>query len=41
VYGDTLTFEKLGGQEPGCSLTVSHGKCEPSVFVVKRWHRID
>jgi TRAP-type C4-dicarboxylate transport system substrate-binding protein len=39
VYGDTLTFEKLGGQEPGCSLTVSKGLCEPSVFVVKPWHR--
>jgi TRAP-type C4-dicarboxylate transport system substrate-binding protein len=41
AYGDTLTFEKLGGQEPDCSLTVSHGMCEPSVFVVKPWHRID
>ena len=40
VYGDTLTFEKLGGQEPNCSLTVSKGMCEPSVFVVKPWHRI-
>lgn len=40
AYGDTLTFEKLGGQEPGCSLTVSKGMCEPSVFVVKPWHRI-
>jgi TRAP-type C4-dicarboxylate transport system substrate-binding protein len=40
AYGDTLTFEKLGGQEPGCSLSVSEGMCEPSVFVVKPWHRI-
>ena len=40
VFNDTLTFEKLGGQEPGCSLTVSKGMCEPSVFVVKPWHRI-
>lgn len=40
AYGDTLTFEKLGGQEPGCSLTVSEGMCEPSIFVVKSWHRI-
>jgi TRAP-type C4-dicarboxylate transport system substrate-binding protein len=40
AYGDTLTFKKLGGQEPGCSLTVSQGMCEPSVFVVKPWHRI-
>jgi hypothetical protein len=40
AYGDTLTFEKLGGQEPGCSLSVSKGMCEPSVFVVKPWHRI-
>jgi TRAP-type C4-dicarboxylate transport system substrate-binding protein len=39
-FGDTLTFEKLGGQEPGCSLSVSEGMCEPSVFVVKPWHRI-
>jgi TRAP-type C4-dicarboxylate transport system substrate-binding protein len=40
VFNDTLTFEKLGGQEPGCSLTVSKGMCEPSVFVVKPWHRV-
>jgi TRAP-type transport system periplasmic protein len=40
VFSDTLTFEKLGGQEPGCSLSVSKGMCEPSVFVVKPWHRI-
>jgi TRAP-type transport system periplasmic protein len=39
VFNDTLTFKKLGGQEPGCSLTVSRGMCEPSVFVVKPWHR--
>jgi TRAP-type C4-dicarboxylate transport system substrate-binding protein len=39
VFNDTLTFEKLGGQEPDCSLTVSKGMCEPSVFVVKPWHR--
>ena len=41
VFNDTLTFEKLGGHEPGCSLTVSPGGCQPSVFVVKPWHRID
>ena len=41
VFNDTLRFEKLGGQEPGCSLTVSPGGCQPSVFVVKPWHRID
>jgi TRAP-type transport system periplasmic protein len=40
TYGDTLTFEKLGGQEPGCSLSVSIGMCEPTIFVVKPWHRI-
>jgi TRAP-type transport system periplasmic protein len=40
VYGDTLTFEKRGGQEPGCSMAVSTGGCQPSVFVVKPWHRI-
>jgi len=39
VFNDTLTFKKLGGQEPSCSLTVSPGGCEPSVFVVKPWHR--
>jgi hypothetical protein len=37
-FGDTLTFEKLGGQEPGCSLSVSKGMCEPGIFVVKPWH---
>jgi hypothetical protein len=36
VYRDTLTFEKLGGQEPGCSL----GQCEPTVYVVKPWRRV-
>ena len=41
IFNDTLTFEKLGGQEPGCSLAVSQGMCEPSVFVVKPWHRIN
>jgi TRAP-type C4-dicarboxylate transport system substrate-binding protein len=41
AYVDTLTFEKLGGQEPGCSLSVSEGMCEPSGFVVKPWHRIE
>jgi TRAP-type C4-dicarboxylate transport system substrate-binding protein len=40
AYGDTLAFEKVGGQEPGCSLSVSKGMCEPSVFVVRPWHRI-
>jgi TRAP-type C4-dicarboxylate transport system substrate-binding protein len=40
VFNDTLTFKKLGGQEPGCSLTVSKGLCEPGIFVVKPWHRI-
>jgi TRAP-type C4-dicarboxylate transport system substrate-binding protein len=40
AFGDTLTFEKLGGQEPGCSLSVSKMMCQPSVFVVKPWHRI-
>jgi TRAP-type C4-dicarboxylate transport system substrate-binding protein len=37
-FGDTLTFAKLGGQEPGCSLSVSKGMCEPGIFVVKAWH---
>lgn len=41
VFNDTLTFKKLGGQEPGCSLSVSLGMCEPTVFVVKPWHRIN
>jgi TRAP-type C4-dicarboxylate transport system substrate-binding protein len=39
VFGDTLTFQKLGGIEPGCSLELSGGKCEPSVFIIKPWHR--
>ncbi len=41
VFNDTLTFRKLGGQEPGCSLNVSKGMCEPGLFVVKPWHRIN
>jgi hypothetical protein len=41
VFNDTLMFKKLGGQEPGCSFTVSHGMCEPSIFVVKPWDRIN
>jgi TRAP-type C4-dicarboxylate transport system substrate-binding protein len=33
----TLTFEKLGGVEPGCTLSVSLGECEPTGLVVKPW----
>jgi TRAP-type C4-dicarboxylate transport system substrate-binding protein len=40
VYRQTLTFKKLGGQEPGCSLSVSLGQCEPTTFVVKPWRRV-
>jgi TRAP-type C4-dicarboxylate transport system substrate-binding protein len=40
VYGDTLTFEKLGGQAPDCSLSVSLGQCEPTGFVVKPFRRV-
>jgi TRAP-type transport system periplasmic protein len=40
IYNDSLTFEKLGGQEPECSLLVSGGMCEPSMYIVKPWHRI-
>src|SRR5215470_14336721 len=40
VYRQTLTFRKLGGQEPGCSLSVSLGQCEPTGFVVKPWRRV-
>jgi TRAP-type transport system periplasmic protein len=40
VYSDTLTFEKLGGEEPGCSSTVSLGQCEPTGMVVKPWRRV-
>jgi TRAP-type C4-dicarboxylate transport system substrate-binding protein len=40
VYGDTLTFEKLGGQAPDCSLSVSLGQCEPTGLVVKPWRRV-
>ncbi len=37
VYRGTLTFEKLGGEEPGCTLSVSLGQCEPTGLVVKPW----
>jgi hypothetical protein len=37
VYRGTLTFEKLGGEEPGCTLSVSLGECEPTGLVVKPW----
>jgi TRAP-type transport system periplasmic protein len=40
VYRQTLTFKKLGGQEPGCSLSVSLGQCEPTAYVVKPWRRV-
>ena len=40
VYGDSLTFEKLGGYEPECSLSVSLGQCEPTGLVVKPWLRV-
>src|SRR5215471_11522618 len=40
VYRQTLTFKKLGGQEPGCSLSVSLGQCEPTGFVVQPWRRV-
>jgi hypothetical protein len=40
IYNDTLTFEKLWGEEPDCSLSVSGGMCEPSMYIVKPWHRI-
>ncbi len=41
VYGGTLTFEKLGGEEPGCTLSVSLGQCEPTSLVVKPWRGSD
>ncbi len=40
VYGDSLTFQKLGGHEPDCSLLVSKGRCEPTGFVVKPFRRV-
>jgi len=40
VYRQTLTFQKLGGQAPDCSLSVSLGQCEPTTFVVKPWRRV-
>jgi len=40
VYRQALTFKKLGGQEPGCSLSVSLGQCEPTGYVVKPWRRV-
>jgi TRAP-type transport system periplasmic protein len=40
VYRQTLTFQKLGGQAPDCSPSVSLGQCEPTTFVVKPWRRV-
>ena len=40
VYGDSLTFQKLGGHEPDCSLLISEGRCEPTGFVVKPFRRV-
>jgi TRAP-type C4-dicarboxylate transport system substrate-binding protein len=40
VYKGTLTFEKLGGEAPDCTLIVSLGQCEPTGFVVKPWQAI-
>jgi TRAP-type transport system periplasmic protein len=40
VYRQTLTFKKLGGQAPDCSLSVSLGQCEPTTFVVQPWRRV-
>jgi TRAP-type C4-dicarboxylate transport system substrate-binding protein len=39
VYGGTLKFEKLGGEEPGndCTSSVSVGQCEPTGLAVKPW----
>ena len=39
VYGGTLKFEKLGGEEPGndCNSSVSVGQCEPTGLAVKAW----
>jgi hypothetical protein len=40
VYRGTLTFEKLGGEAPDCSLNVSLGQCEPTGMVVKPWRQV-
>jgi hypothetical protein len=40
MYRGTLTFKKLGGQEPDCSLSVSLGQYEPTGYVVKPWRRV-
>lgn len=40
VYRQALTFKKLGGQAPGCSLSVSLGQCEPTGLAVKPWRRV-
>jgi TRAP-type transport system periplasmic protein len=40
VYRQTLTFQKLGGQAPDCTPSVSLGQCEPTTFVVKPWRRV-
>jgi TRAP-type C4-dicarboxylate transport system substrate-binding protein len=39
VYGGTLTFERLRGEEPGndCTSSVSLGQCEPTGLAVKAW----
>jgi TRAP-type C4-dicarboxylate transport system substrate-binding protein len=40
LYRETLTFEKLGGEAPDCSLSVSLGQCEPTGVVVKPWRDV-
>ncbi len=40
VYRDRLTFEKVFGEAPDCSLAISLGRCEPTGIVVKPWRRV-
>jgi hypothetical protein len=40
VYRDALTLERVSGQAPNCSLSVSLGMCEPTTLVVKPWRRV-
>jgi TRAP-type C4-dicarboxylate transport system substrate-binding protein len=40
VYRDRLTFEKVFGEAPDCSLAISLGRCEPTGIVVKPWRLV-
>jgi TRAP-type transport system periplasmic protein len=40
VYRGTLTFEKLGGEAPGCIVSLAQGQCEPTGMVVRSWRQV-